>query len=144
MREIKFRAFYKGDIKYVKKGEQDFMFHQALIDDELCFVMEKDRDINYPFQIPFLDNEWILMQFTGLKDVDGEVIYEGDIVRYYHNDKNQDVNGKVVWVEHGFHIKKDFDLCKTFVDLKNPLAENCKVIGNIYENPELVKKGDKE
>jgi hypothetical protein len=68
-----------------------------------------------------------LMQFTGLKDKNGKEIYEGDIVRC--NDSYTDT---VYWGEYGFQpFMGDLD--------GNVPPEDCEVIGNIYENPELFK-----
>ena len=70
------------------------------------------------------------MQFTGLTDKNGKEIYEGDIVRY------RDGIYKVDWFENGFYLFRDvrakFDIW--WVDTE--------VVGNIYENPELLTTDD--
>lgn len=70
------------------------------------------------------------MQFTGLHDKNGREIYEGDIVR---------INGLVFEV-----IVNDFTQewvidGETGQERLSYAHKKCKVIGNIYENPELLK-----
>lgn len=70
-------------------------------------------------------------QFTGLKDKNGKEIYEGDILGYWGT-----TTWEVLWVE-----KKCAFRFGNYV-LNFPMTECIKkeVIGNIYENPELLKK----
>ena len=88
--------------------------------------------------IDFLDrDDFELMQFTGLYDKNGKEIYEGDIV----SGVNGSINGigmkftmSIKWDDHrvGFNIplfKNDY----------NP-THYYEVIGNIYENPELLEE----
>ena len=79
------------------------------------------------------NKDHIFLQYTGLKDKNGKEIYEGDIV--YIDDEA--IN--VVFEEGAFkvHTKYDGDWLLSELDLSN-----LEVIGNIYENPELLK-GDK-
>ena len=67
--------------------------------------------------------QFVLEQFTGLLDKNGKEIYEGDIVEKMIAGKKQ--RQLVEWVDAGFH------------GLKNIL--DCEVIGNLHENPELLK-----
>lgn len=76
-----------------------------------------------------------LMQFTGLKDKNGKEIYESDVVRLYDNN-----NGffEVIFVNEyvgGWVLKhKDYDL----VSLGARKIDKVEVIGNIYENKEIL------
>jgi uncharacterized phage protein (TIGR01671 family) len=73
-----------------------------------------------------------LMQFTGLKDKNGIEIYEGDILK-----------------DHGIVAWNDVELCWSRIDLNwndrrewhelDSLTSPMEIIGNIYENPELLK-----
>ena len=81
-------------------------------------------------------NDKHLMRYTGLKDKNGIEIYEGDIIKLYGLPnayfqvvfKNQYVGG---WV---LMLKKDE------VSLGARDINELKVVGNIYENPELLDK----
>src|SRR5579883_1494238 len=75
----------------------------------------------------------ILMQFTGLKDKFGRDIYEGDIL-------NNGDNGSTNWF-FSFH-QGYFNLCDGYICESRPMVhalEYVYIIGNIYENPELLK-----
>ena len=78
---------------------------------------------------------WIIMQFTGLLDKKGKEIYEGDIMRC--TDTGHEYNAQMIWEEGGFWI---------FDGNKNPhlpYKDYREVIGNIYENPELINSDKK-
>ena len=98
-----------------------------------------------------------LCQYTGLKDAQGVEIYEGDILqgRWGEREKEQkqEIIGPVsfqngcfawrTWLKHftdfdgksGIRWREDFDGFSEFREMVN-----IRVIGNIYENPELRKK----
>ena len=85
----------------------------------------------------FSDRGWVWMQFTGLLDRNGKEIYEGDVV------SNGEEYGrrKVKWAQEDagwfpFSVCSDPNIgweCGAIID-----ADECEVIGNIYENPELL------
>jgi len=97
-------------------------------------------------------NEWfkelqkdglVIMQFTGLKDCHGKEIYEGDIVKSieeynsYTSMKSEIYGGQVyevVWDKAGFELSPS--------PIVNHLISwnDVEVIGNIFENPELLKE----
>jgi len=75
------------------------------------------------------DKEHVFMQFTGLLDKNGKEIFEGDIVRYFVN--GMEIIDKVIWIMGFFAVSK---YCGQIISF-NPI----EVIGNIYENPGLLK-----
>ncbi len=80
------------------------------------------------------ENRYVAQQFTGLKDSTGKEIYEGDIVECNDGLKGR-IYGEVVYdQEYGaFRIAFTDILQWTFYRAENP-----EVIGNIFENPELL------
>nr|DAQ62740.1 MAG TPA: YopX protein [Caudoviricetes sp.] len=83
----------------------------------------------------FYLEETPIMQYTGLKDKNNKEIYEGDILfesfgeRYY----------KVVFENGSFKAEFEGDFEEYSFDLIDVVAQGCEVVGNIYENPELLK-----
>jgi uncharacterized phage protein (TIGR01671 family) len=93
--------------------------------------------------IPFQSE---VMQYTGIKDDDGTEICEGDIIRHYHKNrisesyetfivKFGEYNNNMTYEDYvegvGFYL---YDIITGDVEI----FCNHKVIGNIYENPELL------
>ena len=86
--------------------------------------------------------DWKVMQFTGLKDKNGKEIYEGDILDVC----NGSINGHE-WKDKPYAVEynpKGFDICMFCWDAdgKNIMDKThwCEIIGNIYENPELLSE----
>ena len=82
------------------------------------------------------------MQFTGLKDKNGKEIYEGDIFNcIYDFDGCTEHKVGVVYIEAAAAFRlKNFGECHQQGVTKNIFdMERKEVIGNIYENPELLK-----
>ena len=79
----------------------------------------------------------IIMQYTGLKDKNGVEIYEGDILSH-HKQGNRVVNYGSPFLNYaGYMLVSENGMRGTLQD-SDKLYE---VIGNIYENPELLKEG---
>lgn len=87
----------------------------------------------------FYLEETPIMQYTGLKDKNGKEIYEGDIIfesfgeRYY----------KVIFENASFRAEAEGDFDEYSFDLIDIVAQGCEIVGNIYENPELIIGGSK-
>ncbi|MGH2080238.1 YopX family protein [Aerococcus urinaeequi] len=138
MRDIKFRAWDK------KKNDW-------FDDDEGSLYIELNGNINFGWNGEVMDDytdRVILLQYTGMKDVRGVEIYEGDIVKTRkifikprHTDFTEG-EGKVIFSDISFYILQ-VDSREVILGNYNPHSENTvtqiEVIGNIYENPELLE-----
>lgn len=128
MRVPKFRAWDKISKKMFPVGEIDFDYEFAYLEEENGYRCERDFD------------EIDLMEFTGFKDKNGGEVFEGDIIK--------DSEGFIAHVVYdkeyaGFGLNyQPFDLVGglsvTFEELKNEYRNTFEVIGNIYDNKDLL------
>ena len=123
MRELKFRAWIKNYNCYadVLGFEQGRLFIQ----------FQSGERSQHRLYVPIED--CILEQYTGLRDKNGEEIYEGDIVEYDYyirNSKSYRVKEKVMFDDMGARLGND--------RIRN--CSNVEVIGNINENMDLLEK----
>lgn len=83
----------------------------------------------------------VLMQYTGLKDKNGIEIYEGDIAKESRKRVKNERHFVVVWNNDiGSYTFKPLDKIETSYPCFNiGTIKNLEVVGNIYENPELIK-----
>jgi len=132
MREIKFRGWCKKEEKMITPlfimGSNEAVM---VVKGEGCWLDPKNI---------------MLMQYTGLKDKNGEEIYEGDVITFELNTK------------YGLIVKTGLINCNNladcFVDFLRPLRDGdglklfdlliealeIEIIGNIYENSELIER----
>lgn len=84
------------------------------------------------FQLKNTPKRYILLQFTGLRDKNGREIYEGDILKFDYGIEVGIGLARVHFLDGGFWLR---------VNNHNfmPSAEVREIIGNIYENSELLK-----
>lgn len=140
MRIIKFRAWDKENKKMIWPDtiKSEFYF------DEKGF--DGIRSGNLWVSFGFFE----LMQFTGLLDRNGREIYEGDIigregVSVCPGGKWQPEREVVAWEESGY-VSSDSEYSGPTIfagyDFGDGHAEDYKILGNIYENPELLKAQD--
>ena len=79
-----------------------------------------------------------VMQYTGLKDKNGRDVYEGDILRIPENNVLAVMTYETE--QAGFFAQiKSFDGTVLSARIDNPAQRGIEVIGNLYENPELLK-----
>jgi hypothetical protein len=90
---------------------------------------------NFGDEIIGLDEDLAIEQWSGLKDKNGKMIFEGDILKLIDPKKNNPY-GEVYFGSGAFHVK-GVD-CLWFGS-KHGKCEDYEIIGNIMETPELLK-----
>ncbi len=118
MREIKFRAWCPQD-----RDDLGYMYLPSGSIDVECGVLVKRK--HYVREI--------MLQFTGLHDKNGKEIYEGDVVKIQ---AFSDTPHEIVFDRGAFCIIGNTGMD---ADIKYAEDERSEIIGNIYENPELLK-----
>jgi len=126
-REIKFRAWDK-----VCKPNRIKTWEQLLAQYQLTHV--------------FVSDYFILMQYTGLKDKNGKEIYEGDIVSFEDAECDAEGYNDNVFLNRGVVSYDEVSMCYSFSNRQTVEMEDlyiptdAEIIGNIYENPELLEE----
>ena len=148
MREIKFRAWVK--CKYLKHNKRVYTnkylmmygdklkvngseeYHDLIFEQTPLLTKEQSKEIESNFS--FDETKAILMQFTGLKDKNGKEIFEGDIVDWSTKDKK--LIYEITFCNGSFGL----DLTnRSGFELHNINYFELEIIGNKFENPELLK-----
>jgi uncharacterized phage protein (TIGR01671 family) len=130
MREIKFRAWDR------KLGK----WSVPVISGNGTIYLNRDNAIA-DMSIKDLNEKVQVCQFTGLKDKNGKEIYEGDITNYGVIEWNDDLNWDSGGSNHpGFYFKDKYEMGdKGCLDYHTRFDSDIEVLGNIYENPELLR-----
>lgn len=125
----KFRAYDGGSLSRMYQPDE------VMVGNGNIWIIDEDS----------VAGEWIvnndldLMQSTGLVDKNGKEIFEGDIVRQVRTQpttENETITGLVTMLEGAWLIMNDCEQLASF--LWSETDEN-EIIGNIYENPELLE-----
>lgn len=123
MTELKFKAFFKVDRRIYEVRSVDFLNKEATL-------WDKETAVN--FEASFEDIE--LLQYTGINDINGKEIYTGSLVKW-------GLRTYKICFDCGFYmhdlsrINPEYPITKEF----KKASDEFEIVGNIYENPELLK-----
>lgn len=151
MRNIKFRIYFKDEEPFMTEPiSLEDLLHEDWIEFE-----NKEGTLSLPlkdFRFFYSKNEnYEIMQYTGLKDKNGKEIYEGDILEL-----NKD--GRIFYGTPDGLLAKKYQLVGfrdgAFMTCRNKhliddydtylwiISKYSTVAGNIYDNPELLEEGE--
>ena len=126
MRNIKFRG--KTGTTEGKKWVYGYLYKiKSFFSEDYQYFIKNEH-----LQETSVDEDTI-GQYTGLKDRNMKEIYEGDIVKY------KNMLGKIIFLQGAFQLSDFYDEEEWILGYIN---EDLEVIGNIYDNPELLEEGE--
>ncbi len=132
MREIKFRFWDKENKKMIYGAEETYDYGASGVP-----IMEDN------FGLLLKNSGECVMQYVGVKDKNDVDVYEGDIIikSVEYNQRTYDALYKVIYQDTGYYL----ELLNYYADIKSGIVVSFPygdfyVVGNIYENPELLEK----
>lgn len=139
---FKFRIWDKSIRKFGSMGEYGFIYQYGLI----------HGNVKHPVLDCYYNPDVVIQQFTGLVDKNKKDIYEGDVIKYYQNgvvgnyllENVKYFIAEIVWHNCQYHIvRRNFQFPEGEYDTSDPLynslTSHIEVIGNIFENEDLLK-----
>ena len=122
MRDVKFRVWNTETNKMITNVKEMGVF-----------ALQSIYSIDEFLVIP-TNEKYPLMQYTGLKDKNGVEIYEGDIIKYDFNE----LNYRIEFLNAEFIARRFYENIENLYPTEFDYGKECEVIGNIYENKELL------
>jgi uncharacterized phage protein (TIGR01671 family) len=148
MRELKFRVWNKATKSWLNDDAGTHCWSEYCLNiftgevveivtsDNKFFSRANEPNFYFDKNAHVKESPYVVQQYTGLKDRHEKEIYEGDIVKVYSEEfENENFTGKVIFDEGSFltWINKN--------DIRSVWSgDDIEVIGNIMENPELLKQ----
>lgn len=124
MRKLKYRVWDHKKKQFVFNGS------------ELGDILEEIYDLEFLEYV--LRNRFIWQQHIELNDKDGKNIYEGDVVEFSYTPDNKFI-GEIKWLDdraaYGIICGNAFETMEEMMDYMT----NVKIVGNVFETPELIK-----
>jgi len=127
-RQLKFRVWNKATKRFFKTDYNEHLSVAISVDGKTLYQ-------NYVGGDKEIGKDVIIQQFTGLKDKNEKMIFEGDILR--QNDLRFEIR---------FELFQWVAVCPYYNKYHHPRIEHFRlcvsgeVVGNIFENPELLKR----
>ena len=130
MRDIKYRAWIESE-KIMRNDIAAIDF-----ENEILYFVNKDNCMNNKEKREFCYKPYTLMEYTGLIDKNGVEIYEGDVILIAN--KSYKNKATVEWSVLGVKWVLVYNDLSVY-ELATWHESVYEVIGNIYENPELIE-----
>ena len=133
MREIKFRGISEDEWAYglLKKVDE----WEVMDNEKFNYLIQTDKKVEGEYDEYFITDDSSIGQYIGLKDKNRKEIYEGDIVKITYSDGSFEI-GVIKYFERDIRYMLEINKNAWGLIGKN----NLEVIGNIHDNPELLKE----
>ena len=133
-REFKFRVWDSSINEYLQADQDNpYLYCKLGISYNLS-------DIMFFYARP-KNNRWVVQQYTGLTDANDKEICEGDILKIDYNTFGNVIGQVIYEADHGGFIFqwKQNEPNQNYINLNCDVAFESVIVGNIFENPELLK-----